>query len=215
MSVIRNGGTYTYAYEPAKDGDPLTLVMLHGTGGDHTSFVGLGRLVSPSAGLIALKGDVDENGNLRFFRRVGERKYDMADLAERTRALTDALPGIFKEHGRNPDRAVGLGYSNGANMLANVMFEAPERLAGAVLMHPFLPYDPPSPPGLAGKPVLITYGRHDPVVSSEHIAEVIAAFRARGAKVEPREVNAGHEVRQDEIDTIGDWLKRIDNQAAV
>ena len=95
MTVIRDRGPYAYAYEPAGGGDPLTLVLLHGTGGDHTSFIGLGRLVAPTAALIALKGDVSENGNLRFFRRFGEGRYDMDDLALRTRQLAGALPNIL------------------------------------------------------------------------------------------------------------------------
>lgn len=78
------GGGYTYAYLPARKGNPLTLVMLHGTGGDHTSFIGMGRLVAPGAALIALRGDVVENGKLRFFRRTGEGVHDMSDLRLRT-----------------------------------------------------------------------------------------------------------------------------------
>ena len=101
-----NAAGYTYAYEPAKEGNALTLLLLHGTGGDHTSFIGLGRLVSPGAALIALKGNVNENGNLRFFRRHGEGVYDMDDLAMRTLRLADAIPELLAEHGRDPAMVV-------------------------------------------------------------------------------------------------------------
>ena len=201
-----NAAGYTYAYEPAKEGNALTLLLLHGTGGDHTSFIGLGRLVSPGASLIALKGNVNENGNLRFFRRHGEGVYDMDDLAMRTLRLADAIPELLAEHGRDPAMVVGIGYSNGANLLGNLVFERPGSLAGAVLMHPLLPYEPPMR-DLSGKPVLITYGRRDPVTSTEHVEEIISRLRERRADVTADLMEAGHEVRDPELKAVAKWLK--------
>lgn len=206
-------GGYTYAYQPAAEGNAQTLILLHGTGGDHLSFIGLGRLVAPGAALIALKGDVNENGNLRFFKRLAEGVYDMDDLAMRTHRLADAIPELLSAHGRDPARAIGLGYSNGANLLANLMFEAPEHLAGAVMMHPLLPYDPPPAPGLAGKHVQITYGKRDPVSPTEHVDEIIGNFRARGAHVSSELLDAGHEVRDPELAAITAWLKTVSTPA--
>lgn len=203
-----NAAGYTYAYEPAKEGNALTLLLLHGTGGDHTSFIGLGRLVSPGAALIALKGNVNENGNLRFFRRHGEGVYDMDDLAMRTLRLADAIPDLLAEHGRDPAFAVGVGYSNGANLLGNLLYESPGSLAGAVLMHPLLPYEPPMR-DLSGKPVLITYGRRDPVSPAEHVDEIISRLRERKADVKAELMEAGHEVREPELKAVASWLEEF------
>ena len=37
---------------------------------------------------------------------------------------------------------IGLGYSNGANILASVLFAEPELFDAAVLMHPLIPFEP-------------------------------------------------------------------------
>ncbi|MCC0015856.1 MAG: alpha/beta hydrolase [Rhodobiaceae bacterium] len=206
MTKVLEAGGYTYAYEPAEGGDPRTLILLHGTGGDHTSFIGLGRLVAKGAALIALKGDVVERGNLRFFRRVGERVYDMDDLALRTHRLADAIPELISAHGRDPAAAIGLGYSSGADLLGNLICETPDRLAGAVLMHPIMPFEPPSTRALSGKPVLVTCGERDPVTGPAQVEAIAERLRTLGASVTARGADSGHEVREGELAAIRDWL---------
>ena len=88
--------TYHYAYEKSRNGDKRTVVLLHGTGGDDESFMGLGRIVAPDAARISIRGDVSENGNLRFFRRVGDGIYDMDDLAMRTERLGEFIPSVLE-----------------------------------------------------------------------------------------------------------------------
>ena len=66
-----SGERYHYAEQPASAGAPLLLVF-HGTGGDEHQFFGLGRQLLPAARVIAPRGDVSENGALRFFRRKAE-----------------------------------------------------------------------------------------------------------------------------------------------
>src|SRR5690606_15210834 len=126
-----------------------TLFLFHGTGGDENQFLGLGEQLLPDARLVAPRGDVSEGGALRYFKRTGEGRYDMADL-ERATAKTAAF--VTAQKGDGP--AVGFGYSNGANIIASVLFEQPEAFDRAVLLHPLIPFEPAPQPGLAGKPVL-------------------------------------------------------------
>ena len=51
-----------------------------------------------------------------------------------------------------PSAVLGLGYSNGANILASVLFATPDLFDAAVLMHPLIPFEPEVKGGLAGKP---------------------------------------------------------------
>jgi alpha-beta hydrolase superfamily lysophospholipase len=103
--------------------------------------------ILPEAGLVSPRGDVSEHGANRFFRRRAEGVYDMDDLAARTRKMT----GFIRAHAQaNPGAPVyGLGYSNGANILAAVVFEAPELFDQVVLMHPLIPWTPEPNPALA------------------------------------------------------------------
>jgi Predicted esterase len=108
-----------YIYREAKgasSGSPLFLVF-HGTGGDENQFFELAGQLLPGSRIIAPRGDVSEGGALRYFRRTGEGVYDMADLARRTEAMA-AFVAARKAEGTGP--VLGLGYSNGANILASV-----------------------------------------------------------------------------------------------
>ncbi|MEM8877898.1 MAG: alpha/beta hydrolase [Pseudomonadota bacterium] len=198
--------TYHYSYERARNGDKRTLVLLHGTGGDDESFMGLGRIVAPDAARIAIRGDVNEMGNLRFFRRLGDGVYDMDDLAMRTERLGEFIPSVLAEHGREPEHAFGMGYSNGANILSNLMFVKPAIMGGAVIMHPLIPFEPVMHPKLNGKPVLITFGSNDPITPPGHGDKVAEWFEMGGAEVSRFSHTAGHNIPPVEIEAISGWL---------
>jgi phospholipase/carboxylesterase len=126
---------------------PLFLV-LHGTGADENQFFGLARDLLPEATVVAPRGDVSEHGAARYFRRTGEGVYDMDDLARATQKMRD----FVKAHrdAARPSAVIGLGYSNGANILASVLFEEPGLFDAAVLMHPLIPFEPEIRGSLSG-----------------------------------------------------------------
>src|SRR5262245_5019018 len=100
------------------------LFALHGTGGNENQLLPLARHVLQDAWIISPRGDVLEHGAPRFFRRMGEGVYDMDDLARRTAKMA-AFVRVHKEE-RKPPATIGLGYSNGANILASALFADPE-----------------------------------------------------------------------------------------
>ena len=188
--------SYDFAEVAAAPGAPL-LLLLHGTGGNENDLIGLGRQLVPGAHLIAPRGDVSEGGSLRFFRRTGEGVYDMVDLARATDKLgafiaaqTDRL---------KPSAVAALGYSNGANILASVLFGAPGAVDRAVLMHPLIPFDPAPQPGLEGKQVLLTAGRRDPIAPAALTESLAAYFAAQGAEASVSWHEGGHEIRREEL----------------
>jgi phospholipase/carboxylesterase len=188
--------TYHYAEQAAAPGAPL-LFLFHGTGGTETDLIGLGAQLMPEAHLIAPRGDVSEGGALRFFRRTGEGVYDMADFAR----ATDKMARFIAERveALAPSMVMALGYSNGANILASVLFDSPERIDRAVLMHPLIPFGPPAQPALKGRQVLITAGRRDPI-SPAALTERLAAYLAgQGARTKLEWHDGGHEIRQNEL----------------
>ena len=104
--------------------------------------------------------------------------------------------------------AYGLGYSNGANILAAVLFEAPELIDRAVLMHPLIPWTPAPNPALKGRKILITAGRRDPICPLPLTEALVAYLEGQGADVDLVLHDGGHEVRQQEIDAIAAFLSR-------
>ncbi len=188
---------YDYWLEPG-DAEAAPLVLLHGTGDDARSFLALGQSVAPKATRLAVQGNVDEGGMARFFRRTAMGVYDMADLAARTEAFARFLDAAIEGHGLDRARTVGLGYSNGANLLANLAFNAPEALRRLVLLHPLMPFDPPAA-DLSGMDVLLTAGRHDPICPWPRTERLAGAFRDRGATVRVVAHQGGHELAAEEL----------------
>ncbi len=192
---------YQYHSEGLTPGETLAFGF-HGTGGDERQFVPLLRRLLPGAGIVAPRGDVSEMGALRFFRRQGEGRYDMDDLRARTRAMAGFVAERAREAGAG--RIVGLGYSNGANILASVVFEAPELFDEVVLLHPLIPWTPA--PAAVRARVLITAGRRDPICPPEATRRLADWFRAQGADVETLWHPGGHEIAPEEITAAARFL---------
>lgn len=196
--------SYHHLAKAPTAGAPLVFAF-HGTGGDEHQFFGLVERFLPHAGIVAPRGDVSEHGANRFFRRNGEGVYDMADLAARTATMA----AFIRAHAEaNPGAPLyGLGYSNGANILASVMFGAGDLFDRAVLMHPLIPFAPPANPALRGRNVLITAGRQDLICPLPLTQALDAYFRAQGAAVTLSLDDGGHEVTRAELDQIEPFLK--------
>ncbi|KQT65767.1 MULTISPECIES: alpha/beta hydrolase [unclassified Aureimonas] len=195
--------TYRHREHAAPRGRPL-LVLLHGTGGDENQFFELGRQLMPEAGLLAPRGDVSEAGAARFFRRRAEGQYDMADLAR----ATAKMAGFVREAAARTGASgiIGLGYSNGANILASVLLDEPGLFDAAVLMHPLIPFEPAAVPALADKRVLITAGRRDPICPPALTERLAATLTKGGAAVTLAWHEGGHEIRNEEIAAVETFL---------
>lgn len=195
---------YTHIATAPAPGAPLVFTF-HGTGGDEHQFAGLVPQLLPGAGLVSPRGDVSEHGANRFFRRTGEGVYDMADL---TRATAKMAAFIAAHRAAHPGAAVyGLGYSNGANILASVLFQAPQLFDRAALLHPLIPFTPAPQPALVGRRILITAGRRDPICPLPLTEALAGWFTLQGAETDLTLHPGGHEVRPEELTRIKTFLQ--------
>ncbi|RWI28276.1 alpha/beta hydrolase [Mesorhizobium sp.] len=202
---------YTYKTLPGSP-DGSLLFVFHGTGADENQLLSLGRDLAPQATIVSPRGDVSEDGAARFFRRTGEGVYDMDDLAR----ATDQMVGFVKAHieAAKPASVLGLGYSNGANILASVVFAAPSLFDAAVLMHPLIPFEPEVKGSLVGRRILVTAGRRDPICPPNLTARLEAYLRADGADVTVEWHDGGHEVQSNEIEAARRFLSATPAEGA-
>lgn len=183
----------------ASEGAPA-FFLFHGTGGDEHQFTDLAAELKPGARRIGVRGDVSEGGALRYFKRVGEGRYDMADLSRAVKKLSEWAPAVAS------GERIALGYSNGANIIAATLFEAPQTFDVAVIMHPLIPFTPAAQPGLKGKRIIITAGRRDPI-APPHSAELLVKYlKEQGAAVTLFWHEGGHEIRREELLAVRDFL---------
>ncbi len=195
---------YPARIRPPQPGQPL-IFAFHGTGGDEHQFFDLAGQMVPEAGVISPRGDVSEQGAARFFRRTREGVYDMEDLAKRTEKMAAFVAAHKAAYPEAP--AFGFGYSNGANILAALAFRRPELFDRIALLHPLIPWEPDPVPALAGRAVLITAGRRDPICPWHQSLSLIDWFAAQGAGVVSHVHDGGHELRSEEIDALAEFLR--------
>lgn len=201
-------GDYQFRQAPGAGENAPLLLLFHGTGGDENQFFDLGDQLLPGARIVAPRGDVSEHGALRYFRRTGEGVYDMDDLALRTASMADFVRARIAESA--PSRVVGLGYSNGANILASVQFAAPDLFDASVLMHPLIPFKPDDAPALKGRKVLITAGRRDPIGPAAASQALADYFIGQGAEASIFWHEGGHELRNEELRVAQQYLAALD-----
>ncbi len=185
----------------------VTLLLLHGTGGDGDSLLQLGYTLAPGATLLSPSGRVREGESRRFFRRIAEGVFDQEDLAIRTQELADFVRDAAVVYNLDAKRVVAVGVSNGANIAASLMLRDASLLAGAVLFRPMVPFVLEASVMMSGIPVLICAGERDPIVprgDNERLAEI---FRAADAGVTLNVAASGHELVMSDVTLARDWLK--------
>lgn len=208
MSVEQLG--FTHVFEP---GDPdagpvadVTLLLLHGTGGDETDLLPLGRMLLPGAGLLSPRGQVLEAGMPRFFRRLAEGVFDVEDLLSRTSDLAAFIERATETYRLDASRLVAVGFSNGANIAGSVLLRYPGLLMRAVLLGAMVPFEPSPDPDLSGTRILLGAGRADTLVSPVQTERLAQILRRCGAEVTVHWSPGGHEIRADTVAAARTWL---------
>jgi phospholipase/carboxylesterase len=196
---------FVHRFEPGSG--PVTLLLLHGTGGDEHQLIELGRQLAPAAALLSPRGQVLEDGvAARFFARRGVGDLDLDDLRRRGDELARWVGDACAQYGRDAARVIALGYSNGANIAVELLFRHAGVLRGAALLRAMLPYRPDAPFDLTGTEVLIAAGDADPYSSPEQVAELARLLTGAGAEVQVARQATGHGLTQGDLDALAAWL---------
>jgi predicted esterase len=196
---------FQHVYQPGKDADAPTLLLLHGTGGDEHDMLPLGGLM-PGANLLSPRGQVLEQGKPRFFRRLAEGVFDLDDLRRRAGDVAQFVTAAAAAYGFDASRVYAMGFSNGANIASAVALLHPGVLRGAVLLRGMVPLEPDPLPALGGFGVLISNGKMDPIVSPEETERLAKLFQRAGAAVELHWQPAGHQLMPTDFNAARTWL---------
>lgn len=184
-----------------------TLLLLHGTGGNELDLLPLAGMIDDEASVLSVRGNVSENGMPRFFRRLAEGVFDEQDLIFRTKELNEFLDEAAEKYEFDRDNVIAVGYSNGANIAASLLFHYQNALKGAILHHPMVPRKEIDLPDLTGTSVFIAAGSNDPICSPLESAELQTLLEKAGADVQLHWENRGHQLTQQEVEAAAKWYR--------
>lgn len=198
-----------HIFNKGKDASKPTLLLLHGTGGNELDLLPIAGMIDEEASVLSVRGNVLENGMPRFFRRLAEGVFDEADLVFRTKELNDFLDEASEKYGFERSNIIAVGYSNGANIAASLMFHYGTALKGAILHHPMVPIRGIELPDLSGTSVFIAAGTNDPICSPAESTELQSLLEKANATVELHWENKGHQLTLQEVEAAAHWYRSL------
>jgi len=195
-----------FLHEFVQGSSDRTLLLLHGTGGNERDLIPLGRELDPDASLLSPRGKILENGMPRFFRRLAEGVFDLEDLKTRTNELADFVAAAVRHYKLAAEHIVAVGYSNGANIAASMLFLRPEIMHTAILFRAMVPLVPDKLPELSSVHVWIGAGDQDPIIPASETQRLVELLRRAGAEVTIRFAEAAHGLTNDDVEAAHHWL---------
>ncbi|MFC0273400.1 alpha/beta hydrolase [Metabacillus herbersteinensis] len=198
-----------HIFQKGKDLSKPTLLLLHGTGGNELDLLPIAGMVDDEASVLSVRGNVMENGMPRFFRRIAEGIFDEEDLIFRTKELNLFLDEAAQKYDFHRDNMIAIGYSNGANIAASLLFHYQHALKGAILHHPMVPRKGIDLPNLSGKSVFIAAGTNDPICSAIESVELQSLLENAKANVVIHWENRGHQLTAEEVETAAQWYRNL------
>lgn len=187
--------------------DNPTFLLLHGQGGDERDLLPLAYMINPEYNILSVRGEIKENGMNRFFKRLSEGVFDEVDLVVRTHQLKEFIDQASIEYGFDRNRVIAVGYSNGANIAASLLFHYTNALSKAILFHPMVPIHI-TLPDLTDTPIFIGAGRNDPICLPNQSIELHKLLSEAHANVSLHWENNGHRLIESEVQAAKEWLNQ-------
>src|SRR5699024_3624544 len=183
------------------------FVSLHGTGGTEMDLLPLASALNPEYNVLSIRGNVKENGMNRYFRRLGEGNYDWEDLEFRSKELYEFIAKKAQEYDFKLEDVIFVGFSNGSNIVIQLMLQREGKCKKAMLFAPLYPTDLESKHDFSDVKVFPSLGNGDPIVPESESERVIKLFEDRNADVTTVWVN-GHTLPQEALIAGKEWLNQ-------
>ena len=184
---------------------PRTLVLFHGTGGTEEDLVSIGHMLDPEAHILSLRGEVNENGMNRFFKRLAEGVFDEEDLTMRAKQILKEIEELLARYELRETALHSAGYSNGANMIAGMLYLYGDVFQKSVLFHPMVPLKSGPAASLDMAEIFIGAGLNDPIVPYDNTTQLMQELTQQGAFVTMKTYEIGHRLTLEEVEDAKEW----------
>ncbi len=202
-------------YKVNKGTNKNLFVTLHGTGGQADQLFSLAQEIDKDASLLGIQGNVKEQGMNRYFERYPDGNYNFESLDSETDALYNHMMHLIDTLGYSTYNLYIMGYSNGANMITNMLRKYKINAKGVLIFHPAimrmeLPYMKQET-----IEVFISSGAQDPYFSKEAMASMQTSMTRANMKVTEHMHTLGHQLTHDEIESAKVWFDAINTAPSI
>jgi len=186
-----------------------TLIMLHGTGGNEHDLISLAKRVNDKYNILSIRGNVLENGMNRYFKRISVGVYDLNSYINETNHLIENIKMFGEKYKFDINKAIGIGFSNGANILLGILQENPI-LNNYVLLSPDYINSNKGFNNLKNKNIFISTAKDDPYVNYENMKKLINELKKNEANVNVL-TTTGHQINLDVLENMKLFVKNINH----
>lgn len=176
------------------------IIMLHGTGGDENDLLPLGKFLDPKATLVGIRGLEQEDGMNRYFKRFPDGTFDLNNLKKNTEILYEKINEIIKEFSNH--QIIILGYSNGANILINILKKYQVNYHQVILLHPININEQVSFKEQKDLKLLMTYGNNDPLVDKDNYQELVNHLKKTNINIREYIHDFSHQITMPELEEV-------------
>jgi len=185
-----------------------TFLALHGTGGDENDLLPLVDFLNASYNVLSPRGNINENGMNRFFKRHGVGSYDIDNLVVETNNLKEFIEDAVSNYALKLDEIIGIGFSNGANILESLIQLHGPLIRKVILLSPvFLQPNVPFK-DLSGVDIFIATSDNDPYVKHKENDQLVDKLSAANANVYVHKHLGGHQLNQAILVDLKKWLTK-------
>lgn len=199
-------------WQPSDDGTRNTLmIILHGRGDSPSGWLTWqSELGIPSLNCLLLQAPDDYFGGFSWY----DMPPDQLPGIKRSRDLLKNTFEKIEKAGFKPDQCILFGFSQGCLMTLEFGSRFPQLLKGYVGISGYC-YNPEAllkeavPYVIQQGKWLITHGTHDGVLPVDVTRSQMKLLMDHGFKMDYREYPKDHNVIEEEIDEIRDWIKDL------
>jgi len=200
------------------EGKAPALILLHGRGTNEDDLLGLAEYLDERLFIISARAPFP------FAHGGGYVWYDIEEVgvpepkmfAESYRKIAQLGDDCKAGYPIDPSKIFFSGFSMGAVMAYTIALTRPESVAGVVANSGYVPESTELKfewSQLKGKPFFVSHGKYDPVIPVSFGQRAKELLDRAGASLTYREYDMGHQISEESLNDMMQWLtKRIDGK---
>lgn len=176
-----------------------TLILFHGTGGSMDDLIPIAKFIDQNANILTVEGHIFEGPHKRYFKRFASGMLDEVSLEKESNHIYKMLTDWSQKYHFNLKNVTLIGYSNGANLIASIIYLYPNVFENVILFSAMLPYQSKKPLDIITTNVFLSAGTMDnmiPYIESKKFIDVLKDYQA---PLTLSIKNQGHQISQDNI----------------